>query len=195
TPADGGRTWSRRSPPRWAPRIASTSPERVGCSHKSRPSCRCPGPPVGMGCAFCWIWMRRRGWLASGLRTTTMPPFAAALVGLALLAWPRGGRVGAVLSLGARAPGAEGHGPSSSRRWRGRRLVSRFSLREPAEGTAQWLPLLDELSAALRCGLPPAEALGMALSGSSPTVRTALTPVLQAAREGRPGGPAWTRAA
>lgn len=124
-----------------------------------------------------------------------MTTLAAVLVGLALLAWPRGRRVRAVLSLGARAPRSEGHGPSSSRRRRGRRLVSRFSLREPAEGAAQWLPLLDELSAALRCGLPPVDALGMALSGSSPTVRTVLTPVLQAAREGRPSGPAWTRAA
>ena len=123
-----------------------------------------------------------------------MTTLAAVLAGLALLVWPRGRQVRAVRCLVARGRRPESHGPSSSRRWCGRRLFSRISLREP-EGAGQWLPLLDELSAALGCGLAPVDALGMALSASPPTVRTALTPVLQAAREGRPGGPAWTRAA
>lgn len=61
--------------------------------------------------------------------------------------------------------------------------------------SARWLPLLDQLSASLRVGLPPAEALALALRGSEDGVRERLTMVVEAARDGRACGPAWLRAA
>src|SRR5699024_7305722 len=50
-------------------------------------------------------------------------------------------------------------------------------------------------SAALRVGLPPAEALALALRAAAVPVRDDLLGVLQAAREGRACGPAWLRVA
>lgn len=61
--------------------------------------------------------------------------------------------------------------------------------------SSRWLPVLDQLSASLRVGLPPAEALALSLTGCEETVRERLSVVLHAAREGRVCGPAWLRAA
>ena len=55
--------------------------------------------------------------------------------------------------------------------------------------------MLDELAAALRAGLPPAEALALAADSSVPAVQERLRVVLEAAREGRPCAPAWVRTA
>lgn len=55
--------------------------------------------------------------------------------------------------------------------------------------------MLDELAAALRAGLPPAEALALAADSSAPAVQERLKVVLEAAREGRPCAPAWVRTA
>ncbi|USQ79630.1 type II secretion system F family protein [Ornithinimicrobium faecis] len=114
----------------------------------------------------------------------------------AVLSWPAGRTERAIRARAARDQLLPG---SSWRRWRarltsaGRRLglVGRGSVSE----SARWLPLLDQLSASLRVGLPPAEALSLALRGSEEHVRQRLAVVVDAAREGRACGPAWLRAA
>ncbi|WP_109470937.1 type II secretion system F family protein [Ornithinimicrobium cavernae] len=69
------------------------------------------------------------------------------------------------------------------------------SIRRTGEDATRWLPLLDQLSAALRVGLPPAETLALTLRAGPSATREHLALVLEAAREGRSCGPAWLRAA
>ena len=125
-----------------------------------------------------------------------MTAVGALLLALAVVVWPAGRR--------ARAVRARLHVPSSigDQVFLGPREVARqWSQRlgllghQRAADTGQWLSVLDELSASLRAGLPAGEALAMSVAGSSPTVRAALLPVLEAARDGRPGASAWLRAA
>lgn len=88
--------------------------------------------------------------------------------------------VGRVLGRRSRAPGGSGRGTAAAGR--------------SGDGSAgQWLPVLDQLCAALRSGLPPAEAVAMARTGAGLPVREALAVVLEAARDGRPCAPAWAR--
>lgn len=114
---------------------------------------------------------------------------------LAVLTWPAGRAERAVWARVTR------DGPPTDtawQRWRdsitqaGRRLG--LSKGRGPE-SARWLPLLDQLSASLRVGLPPAEALSLSLTGSDESVRDRLSVVLHAARVGRACGPAWLRAA
>lgn len=75
--------------------------------------------------------------------------------------------------------------------------MSRLGLRtgRPDTGAGDWLPVLDNLAAALRVGLPPAEALQLATRGAPTHVRSTVEAVLVASRDGRQCGPAWARAA
>lgn len=116
----------------------------------------------------------------------------AALLAVAMLVWP-----GRRSARAARAALRRQRGPRASTitdvaRRVGRRLLG---LRTAHQADLQtWLSVLDQLSASLRVGLPPVEALTMALTGASPTVRGILAGVLDAARAGHPCGPSWTRA-
>ena len=118
---------------------------------------------------------------------------AALLTLLAVLAWPGRRRTRAVRSglrrrrgSGDAVPGSWATVSAVRRRLAGRRPG-------PATRTAPWLPVLDQLSAALRSGLPPADAVAIVLTGAGPAVRDHLSVVLAAAREGRPCAPAWAR--
>lgn len=118
----------------------------------------------------------------------------ALLTVLAVLAWP-GRRSARAVGAGLRrhlGPRDVGNPPWGAP-WSALRRVAGGSRSGP--GSSQWLPVLDQLAAALRAGLPPGEALAMALTGGSPVVREALTVVLEAARDGRPCAPAWARVA
>lgn len=115
---------------------------------------------------------------------------------VAVLTWPAGRTERAV-----RARAARDRSPATSTWQRRRDALARVGRRIglPGRGavneSTRWLPLLDQLSASLRVGLPPAEALTLALRGTEATVRERLTVVIEAAREGRACGPAWLRAA
>lgn len=125
-----------------------------------------------------------------------MSLFAGLCVLAAVLSWPARRAERAVRARSARDRPLAGN---PTRRWRtaltrgGRRLG--LAGRGPGSESAHWLPLLDQLSASLRVGLPPAEALALALRGSEEHVRERLAVVVDAAREGRACGPAWLRAA
>ncbi|MCK0113128.1 type II secretion system F family protein [Ornithinimicrobium sp. F0845] len=121
---------------------------------------------------------------------------ATLLIALAVLTWP-GRRTGRAVRAGLlrhRGPMDTSPGPWRGLWARGRRRLG-WPGRSQAHQTQQWLPVLDHLSASLRAGLPPADALELALTGVGPGVRAVLTPVLEAAREGRPAAPAWARVA
>lgn len=124
-----------------------------------------------------------------------MTEMAGLCVLLAVLIWPARRAERAVRARVTR------DGPPADapwQRWRvsmtqaGRRLGLSKG-RDPE--SARWLPLLDQLSASLRVGLPPAEALALSLTGSDESVRERVAAVVQTAREGRACGPAWLRAA
>lgn len=125
-----------------------------------------------------------------------MSLFAGFCVLAAVVSWPAGRAERAVRARAARDRPLTG---SPWRRWRAALAgVSRrigLSGRGPDSESARWLPLLDQLSASLRVGLPPAEALSLALRGSEQHVRERLAAVVDAASEGRACGPAWLRAA
>lgn len=67
--------------------------------------------------------------------------------------------------------------------------------RRRADDAARWLPVLDQLSAALRVGLPPAEALTLALRECPAAAADLVRPVLASAAQGRACGPTWLRVA
>lgn len=125
-----------------------------------------------------------------------MSLLAGACVLAAVLSWPAGRAERAVRARASRDGPLAGN-PST--RWRAVLASAGRRLGLPGRGSvsesARWLPLLDQLSASLRVGLPPAEALSLALSGSDEQVRERLAVVVDAAREGRACGPAWLRAA
>lgn len=117
-------------------------------------------------------------------------------VALAVLVWPASRSARAVRSR-VEVSTSPGLAATPGLRARLRRWGRRLGLLGDRNGvdTGQWLSVLDELSAALRAGLPAGEALAMSVASSPPAVRTALLPVLEAAQDGRPGAVAWLRAA
>lgn len=125
-----------------------------------------------------------------------MSTVAALLTALAVLVWP-GRRAARAVRAGAlRHTGSAESGVS---RWRGAVTSARgrlgWSGRARTRDSDLWLPVLDQLAASLRAGLPPTDALSLALTGASGPVRTAVAVVLDAARDGRPCAPAWARVA
>lgn len=76
-------------------------------------------------------------------------------------------------------------------------VAARLGLGRHRAGPASdaWLPVLDQLAASLRAGLPPTDALALTTKDSGRDVRRTLESVLDAAREGRQCAPAWARAA
>jgi len=129
------------------------------------------------------------GWTPIGL-------LASVGAALAVLCWPH--------RRGRRAAGAEAlrvRADQGRRRSGWQQVVAAARARlvggagQSGQDVTRWLPLLDQLSAALRVGLPPAEALALALRAAAVPVRDDLLGVLQAAREGRACGPAWLRVA
>lgn len=122
-----------------------------------------------------------------------MTPVIAALTALAVLSWPARRPIRALRS---RLRAARATPPP---RWRSavRSLAERLGAwpRHDRSESDLWLPVLDQLAAGLRAGLPPAEALALTTEGSPSSVGAQLETVLGAAREGRPCAPAWMRIA
>jgi len=126
------------------------------------------------------------------------------LLALAVLCWPERRVERAVRALAGHAQNTwhQAAGPAASpadgRRWRApaaRRLLRRLvGTRDGSGGAGTALPLLDELAAALRAGLSPAEALAGVLA-ASPRSAALLGPVLEATHEGRSAGAALHRSA
>lgn len=111
----------------------------------------------------------------------------AALSVTALLLWPTRA---SVRSDAAAAVLAQARSPRS---WNPTRWVRRWRLR--SQGVVDVVPLLDGLSASLAAGLTPEESLRIAASGAEPGMAASLSPVVEAAKEGRPLGGAWQRVA
>lgn len=126
----------------------------------------------------------------------SLPGVAGLLVIVALLVWPtaRGTRAVRARVLRDRSTGERGVRVLSPRLARLRRWVG-GAARRHADDAAHWLPVLDQLAAGLRVGLPPAEALTLALRDGPASARDRLRPVLISAAEGRACGPTWLRVA
>ena len=127
-----------------------------------------------------------------------MSSLSALLAALTVLVYPRGRAEGALrarreatLAGNVSEESPTGWGPG----WVA--AASRLGARGRGlrNGADEWLPVLDQLAASLRAGLPPAEVLALATEGSRGAVRWSLEGVLEAAREGRQCAPAWARAA
>lgn len=125
-----------------------------------------------------------------------MTILAALCVLCAVLVWPASRRTRAVRGRVQRDRwnGERGAGRLAGRLTRLRRRLGGATRRGP-DDASRWLPILDQLSAALRVGLPPAEALSLALRGGPASARDRVQPVLAAAAEGRACGPTWLRVA
>lgn len=125
-----------------------------------------------------------------------MSALAACAAALMVIAWPAGRAQRAVRARWGRDRNGRGSGLGRALLpWRvGARRLG-LAVRRPGADAARWLPLLDQLAAALRVGLPPAEALTLALRGAPEAMRDQLDPVVTAAQEGRACGPAWLRTA
>lgn len=120
----------------------------------------------------------------------------AALLFLAVLCWPPARLSRAVVSVAAP--------PEPSREWAGSGARSPLSVgssiawlrRSHAPAPAELLPFLDALAAALRVGLPTADAVRSAGADAPEELRRAVVrPVLEAAAGGRPTAGAWQRCA
>lgn len=116
----------------------------------------------------------------------------------AILTWPAGRSAAAVRARSARliasSPPSE---PGAGRwswltRWRSR---ARRGTERGQAAAPEWLPVFDQLAASLRVGLPPAEALRLAIRGAPPRVQHLVQGVLAAAQDGRQCAAAWRRAA
>ncbi|WP_052595560.1 type II secretion system F family protein [Luteipulveratus mongoliensis] len=113
---------------------------------------------------------------------------AAAALGAAVLVWPP--------SLRARALGlgTEPAGPASDHRPRRRRRTTRAA-RERAQAVLQ---LLEGIVPAVQVGVPPAQAVAVAVESAQirePGLRADLEALARAGRDGHELGPAWTELA
>lgn len=126
-----------------------------------------------------------------------------ALAAIAVILWPRSSAarlVDATARPSTAAAATLGQARTVAGGGAGARLLRRLlggRRRDPSPGAVggEALSLLDALAPALGAGLTPQEALRAACAGTDAQLRVLLTPVIEAADDGRPLGPAWERVA